>query len=91
MHGVPLQNNAYNRLKTTGAETHAKMMIACASKVREKPAEKGHLPPHVTIAIYLNRDYLNVISQQGLYSNVIYNKFKTYVTKFHIFYTMCRI
>lgn len=35
MHGVPLQNNAYNRLKTTGAEAHAKMMIACASKDRE--------------------------------------------------------
>lgn len=67
------------------------MIIACASEVREIPAEKGHLPPHVTIAIYLNRAYLNVISQQGLYSIVTYNKFKTYVTKFHIFYTMSRI
>lgn len=53
MHGVPLQNNAYNRLKTTGAEAHAKMMIACASKAREIPAGKGSLPPHLTIARYL--------------------------------------
>lgn len=35
MLGVPLQNNAYNRIKTTGTEeAHAKMMIACASKAR---------------------------------------------------------
>lgn len=53
MHGVPLQNNAYNRLKTTGAEAHAKMAIAWASKAREIPAERGHLPDHVKIVRYL--------------------------------------
>lgn len=53
IHCVPLQNNAYNRLKTTGTEAHAKMMIACASQAREITAEKDHLPPHMTFARYL--------------------------------------